>query len=227
MVGSLALGMAVTVATFAFLIALLLGPFPGVTAQHRLARLSASRNCGGPDCWRRLASPADLAAFREGLTGLAALTGYAAVDVAAMLPEAVSLRGIVASAGYFDVLGVRPAAGRLFDASDEDRHAAVAVLAHRLWVREFAADPTAIGRSIRVGAEFVQIIGVAPEFFVGVDLRPARGDRGPDIWLPLWLADRIPSIGQPGCRQPAAPAATGARTGGTARARRHARAGRQ
>src|SRR5688572_27171375 len=37
-VGSLALGMAVTIAAFAFLIALLLGPFPHVTQQERLVR---------------------------------------------------------------------------------------------------------------------------------------------------------------------------------------------
>jgi putative ABC transport system permease protein len=190
-VGSLAIGMAVTIAAFAFLIALLIGPFPGVTEQNRLVRVSVIENCGGPDCWRRLSSPADLVNLREGLTGLQGLAGYTFGQMTVALPEARSVRGALTTANYFAVLGARPALGRMIDGTDEDSRTAVAVIAHRMWIRDFDADPSVIGRSIRVANEFVEIVGVAPEFFVGVDLRPARGDRGPDVWLPMWLADRV------------------------------------
>jgi predicted permease len=189
--GSLAVGMAVTITTLAFLNALLFRPFPAVTDQERLVRVSVSRGCEGPGCRVRMSSAADYAAFQEGLTGLQGLAAYAQGQLAVALPAARSMRGVLASENYFDVLGVRPALGRSFHASDRGSHAAVAVIAHRVWAREFDADPSVIGRSIRVADEFVEIIGVAPEFFVGIDLRPARGDRGPDIWLPLWLADRV------------------------------------
>jgi putative ABC transport system permease protein len=47
-----------------------------------------------------------------------------------------------------------------------------------------------VGRSIRIANDFVEIVGVAPPRFGGIDrVRPA--DRDPDIWLPLWLADRV------------------------------------
>ena len=100
------------------------------------------------------------------------------------------MRGLLASANYFEVLGVRPAAGRGFEETDDRTDAAVAVIAHSTWLREFDGDPAVVGRTIRVADQFVQIIGVAPERFIGVDrIRP--GSRGPDLWLPVWLADRV------------------------------------
>lgn len=48
-VASLAIGMAVTIAAFAFLNALLFRPFPGVAQQEQLVRISVSQNCGRPD----------------------------------------------------------------------------------------------------------------------------------------------------------------------------------
>jgi hypothetical protein len=101
--GSLAVGMAVTIAAFAFLIAMLMGPFPGVSSQNRLVRVSLSENCGAPDCWRRMSSPDDLLNIREGLTGLSGLAGYTAGQVTVALPEARSVRGVFATPDYFEV----------------------------------------------------------------------------------------------------------------------------
>ena len=189
-VGSLAIGMAVTIAALALLVATLIGPLPEITEQHRLVRVSVSRNCGRPDCWIRMTSPADYAALRDGLTGLQSLAAYTWGDVAVAIPEARSMRGVAASANYFDVLGVRPALGRHIAASDEDTHASVAVIAHDVWTREFAADPAAIGRSIRVSDRIVEIVGVAPPLFGGID-QGRRGRYAPDIWIPMWLADDV------------------------------------
>src|SRR5688572_29216546 len=189
-VTSLAIGMAVTIAALALLNASLILPFPQVTAQDRLVRISVSRNCGGPDCWTRMSSPADYDALREGLTGLDGLAGYAAGTVAAALPDARSLRALLTSPNYFAVLGVRPSAGRVFDAKDDETDAAVAVIGYSAWQREFSGDPAVIGRTIRIADQFVHIIGIAPEDFIGIDrLRP--GGRNPDVWLPMWMADRV------------------------------------
>jgi predicted permease len=189
-VGSLAIGVAVTIAALALLNASLILPFPQVTDQHRLVRISVSRNCGRPDCWSRMSLPADFDALSEGLTGLQGLAAYAAGNVAAAIPEARSMRALVTSPDYFAVLGVRPVAGRVFDTQDDATDAAVAVIAHSTWQREFSGDPSAVGRTIRVADQFVHVIGVAPEGFIGIDrLRP--GSRNPDIWLPMWMADRV------------------------------------
>lgn len=188
-VGSLAIGMAVTIAALALLNASLILPFPHVADQKRLVRVSVSRNCGRPDCWTRMTSTPDYLALGEGLTGLRGLAAYTQGEVPA-LPAARSLRSIFASANYFDVLGAQPAAGRTFGTADADAHAAVAVISHAAWTREFGGDPSALGRSIRVANTFVQIVGVAPPSFIGVD-RVRPGDRPPDLWLPLWLADAV------------------------------------
>jgi putative ABC transport system permease protein len=189
-VSSLTIGMAVTIAALALLNASLILPFPQVTAQDRLVRISVSRNCGRPDCWTRMSSPADYDALREGLTGLDGLAAYAAGNVAAALPDARSLRALLTSPNYFAVLGVRPSAGRVFDAKDDETDAAVAVIGYSAWQREFSGDPSVIGRTIRIADQFVHIIGIAPEGFIGIDrLRP--GSRNPDVWLPMWMADRV------------------------------------
>jgi putative ABC transport system permease protein len=196
-VGSLAVGMAVTIAALALLNAALLLPFEGVTDQDRLVRVSVSENCGRPDCWRRMFSPDDYRALQQGLTSVEGLAAYSFGDVAAGVPEARLLRTIAASPNYFEVLGVRPALGRMFGAGDAADNAAVAVVAHSAWIRELGADPNVVGGSIRIGDSFVQIVGVAPPFFSGVDrTRPGTArsmtvERGPDIWLPLSLADRM------------------------------------
>jgi predicted permease len=189
-VSSLAIGMAVTIAALALLNASLILPFPQVTDQHRLVRVSVSRNCGRPDCWIRMSSPDDYEALREGLTGVQGVAAYAAGNIAAALPQARSLRALVTSANYFTLLGVRPTLGRVFEATDDETDAAVAVIAHSAWQREFSGDPSVIGRTMRVADVFVHIIGVAPEDFAGIDrLRP--GGRNADVWLPLWMADQV------------------------------------
>jgi len=226
-VGSLAIGMAVTIAALAVLNALLLLPFPEVTDQQRLVRLSMLRNCGRPDsstpprggraagtpdsstpprggraagipdCWIRMSAPSDYEIVRQGLTGMQGLAAYAIGEVAVALPDARSMQGVLASANYFGLLGVRPALGRMFNAVDADTHAGVAVIAHSVWTREFDADPSVIGGSIRVADEFVRIVGVAPQLFEGIERpRPAGPrrmgvGRPPDVWLPMWMADRV------------------------------------
>ncbi len=189
-VGSLAIGMAVTIAALALLNAFLILPFPGITEQEQLVRVSVSRNCGRPDCRIRMSSPTDFEALREALTGLQELAGQTQGELAVALPEARAMRGALTSANYFDVLGVHPAVGRVFNATDAAANAAVAVIAYNVWTREFAADPSVIGRSIRVADQFVEIVGVAPALFIGTD-RVRPGGRPPDVWLPIWLADRV------------------------------------
>jgi hypothetical protein len=57
--------------------------------------------------------------------------------------ETERLAGELVSASYFDLLGVRPAIGRLFGPEDDRRPGgdALAVLAYDYWVERFQADP--------------------------------------------------------------------------------------
>lgn len=85
------------------------------------------------------------------------------------------------SASYFGVLGVPMALGRPFSA-DEDRigaPAAVVVISHDWWTRQYGADSDVLGRVERVRGVPFTIIGVAREGFGGTDFGRA------DAWIPL------------------------------------------
>jgi putative ABC transport system permease protein len=86
------------------------------------------------------------------------------------------------SAHFFRTLGVRPSLGRDFlPAEDAPGAAAVAVLSHGLWRRNFGADTSAIGRSLRLGDQTYEIVGVAP---AGFEFTPEA-----DLWTPLKAAE--------------------------------------
>jgi putative ABC transport system permease protein len=87
-----------------------------------------------------------------------------------------------ATASYLDTLGIRPSLGRWFEETEERPGAPlVAVLGHQAWTRRFHADPTVLGRVIRIEGVPVTIVGIGP-----VDHRGTL-DVGlvTDFWLPM------------------------------------------
>ena len=84
--------------------------------------------------------------------------------------------GELASGNYFPMLGVKPAAGRLFTAADDLRAGAhpVAVISYGWWQTRFAGDPHVIGRAIRVNNFPLTIVGVAQPGFDEHGARTAR-----------------------------------------------------
>jgi hypothetical protein len=85
------------------------------------------------------------------------------------------------TSNYFDVLGVRMEHGRGFLPAEDRRGSAppVTVLAYQLWQTRFGADPTIIGRRVRVNNTPFTVVGIAARGFVGPEGSPNR------IWLPL------------------------------------------
>jgi putative ABC transport system permease protein len=80
------------------------------------------------------------------------------------IPERVD--GEVATFNYFATFGVQPIAGRVFMA-DEDRpgQAPVVVISERLWRTRLHADPSIIGKPIRVNGLPTTVVGVMPKSF--------------------------------------------------------------
>lgn len=81
--------------------------------------------------------------------------------------------GQVASGNYFDVVGLKPAAGRLLTTADEKLDPPVAVIGYAYWQRRFAGAPDVIGRTLVFRDRIFTIAGVTPPEFWG--LHP--GDR--------------------------------------------------
>src|SRR5690348_12738277 len=85
--------------------------------------------------------------------------------------EENDINGLYASGGYFNVLGVRPAAGRLLSTSDDVRSCpGVAVLSYGFWQDHYAGAQSVIGSFIRVNGHEFPIIGIAQRGFTGTDV---------------------------------------------------------
>jgi len=102
--------------------------------------------------------------------------------------DATRPRGVVfASHDFLDILGLRPALGRFFVESEDRRGAPlVTVLSERFWRLELDSDPGVIGRVIRVRNQPVQIVGVGPRGFRGLEVYGA-----PALFMPLHAIDRV------------------------------------
>ena len=95
--------------------------------------------------------------------------------------EPEDLRAIRATAGFFDVLRVRPAAGRPFTAENEvDGRHRVAVLSDALWRSRFGGRPDIIGRTLPLEGGSYEVVGVMPPDFT----YPVGATRPTDLWVP-------------------------------------------
>jgi putative ABC transport system permease protein len=92
--------------------------------------------------------------------------------------------GDLVSGNYFDVLGVQPALGRVFNAADDRTPGAhpVVVLSHGYWQRRFAADPSILNQTLVVNGHPLTIVGVAAPGFNGIQVGSAS-----DVMVPLMM----------------------------------------
>lgn len=97
--------------------------------------------------------------------------------------EGVSARRVrvsLATRELFSLLGVTPASGRFFRAEEATPGAPLtAVIGAELWERAYGADAGVVGSTIQVSGIAVEVVGIAPAGFTGVDLERI------DVWVPL------------------------------------------
>jgi predicted permease len=95
---------------------------------------------------------------------------------------ATQVIGALVTGRCFDTFGVAPILGRTINESDAplfQRGNLVTVISHRLWMRMFNGDPSAIGKPIGIQGVELIVIGVMPEGFVGI-----HADSGVDLFTP-------------------------------------------
>src|SRR5262245_47732442 len=84
--------------------------------------------------------------------------------------EPEEVRTIAVTKGVLEALNVKPAAGRwLSEADQKTGTPRTLMLSNGYWRRRFGGDPTVIGKSLTVGAQPAQIVGVMPAGFGVVD----------------------------------------------------------
>jgi putative ABC transport system permease protein len=87
------------------------------------------------------------------------------------------------SANFFDVLGVVPVVGRTFKPEDDGPSPRVVLLGEAVWRRRFSADPSIVGRSVRLNGQ--------PYIVAGVVADNVQFSRPAEIWT---LSGQFPDI---------------------------------
>lgn len=178
---TLALATGATTAVFVVVHAVLVRSLP-FAASERLVWVASVR----PDNPRAPFSLPEFMDYRSRTRMLAGLAAYANWS-ASLTGDGVTerLQGARMSAHAFDVLGLRPAVGRLLTESDDRPDAPqVVVLSYRLWQRRYGGAPDIAGTTARINAQSFVIVGVLPPHFP----LPLRGI---DVVTPL-VPDRDP-----------------------------------
>src|SRR5277367_2092367 len=112
--------------------------------------------------------------------GTAAFANTGRLDLTGNGPANV-INGQLVSGDFFRTMGLKAAAGRLIDASDDTSAAApVAVLNYGYWQSAFGGSGEVIGRTIELDAVPFTIVGVAEQRFTGIT--PGSDY---DVWVPL------------------------------------------
>src|SRR5262245_51300933 len=174
---TLALGIGANAVVFALVNAVVLRKLPYPNAD-RLISLSTVNDEGRDgrvlqdivyDDWRRMTTAIESSAAYEGTQSVLSSGGR---------PDRFD--GMIATASYFSLLGVRPLVGRLFSQSEAQSGARVVILSEQLWRSRFNADSGIVGRYVTLANDSWQVIGVVPAAFATG--RPER------FWQPLRVA---------------------------------------
>lgn len=184
---SLALGIGANTAVFTLLDQMLLRQLP-VKAPERLVMLYQTGMHSGSNMGPRMHSYPMYQDFQKRSEPFSEvlcrrlMTASLSVDGQTERVDAEMVSG-----NYFTMLGVKPAAGRVFNSEEDDRnfmgHPAV-VLSYDYWMRRFAGDRKVVGTKILVNNYPMTIAGVSAPGFYGLD--PVRS---PQIRVPIQMKD--------------------------------------
>ena len=155
---TLALGIGANTAIFSVVNATLLQPLP-FSDPDRIMWVR-ERNHGS-------VAPANFLDWRRQNHAFSAMSAYiswGANVVARDQPQRVIRT--TCSADVLELLGVRPALGRGFLASDERAgHVPVVILSHSQWQESFGGDPNAVGGSVTLDGLRFTVVGIMPPGF--------------------------------------------------------------
>ncbi len=164
----LALGIGANVAVFSVVNTLLLRPLP-FPAPEQLVRI-IEKDAKAGESGRTYTADATQD-FQQQNRSFQSVSGYFAFtgpDNFKLIrgDQPAPVTGILTAEGFFETLGVKPLAGRLFRSAEFAQHAQpVALLSYPFWQRQFAGDRGMVGRTINLSNKAVTVIGVLPDTF--------------------------------------------------------------
>ncbi len=172
-IGSLALGIGGSTAMYSVIHAVILDPFPYKDPDH-LMSVTVLGQRGDNFSYYRIDQFLEIAERNSVFSGVIASTWSDVTWTGGAEPQ--RLRGNHCTMNTFDVMGVAPLVGRGPSPSDAAEGAEpVVVLGYKFWQRQFAGDPSVLGRKLRLNDKVRTVIGVMPPRFMW---------RGADVYLP-------------------------------------------
>ena len=182
---SLALGIGANTAIFTLLDQIVLRRLP-VRAPEQIVMVFQNANNMGSNVGTRMNSYPMYQDLQARAEPFAEVLCRRTADASISIDQSTErVTAELVSGNYFSMLGVQPAAGRVFNSQQDDQvyngHPVV-VLAYDYWARRFARDPNIVGKTIRVNDYPMTVVGVSAEGFFGLD--PAAS---PQIRVPIQM----------------------------------------
>ncbi|HSE96887.1 MAG TPA: ABC transporter permease [Blastocatellia bacterium] len=184
---SLALGIGANTAIFSLVNTALLRPLP-VERPEQLVSLTSKGSRSSQQFAYPFSYP-NYRDFRDRNEVFAGLIGYR------FAPLSLSHDGInervwsyLVTGNYFEVLGVKPALGRLLSPDDDRMPGAhpLTVISYQCWQQRFGAAPDIIGKNVIANGRSYTVVGVAPRGFFGTEIIAA-----PELWFPMAMQAQI------------------------------------
>ena len=102
--------------------------------------------------------------------------------------EDVTTEGLLVTGNYFEMLGARPARGRLLRPDDAAARGgkAVVVLTYNAWRSRYGADPAIVGQHIQLGRQRFEVVGVTQPY------SNLAGQELVSFYVPLTMAGAFP-----------------------------------
>jgi predicted permease len=182
---SLALGIGANTAIFTLIDQILLRKLP-VKNPDELVMLYQSGPHSGSNMGARMHSYPIYQEYQKRAEPLGEVIARRLADASIAVDNQTERIDIeMVSGNFFSMLGVPPAAGRVFNSQEDDQiyqgHPSV-VISYDYWTRRFNRDPQAVGKKILVNNYPMTIVGVSAAGFAGID--PARS---PQMRVPILM----------------------------------------
>ena len=157
---TLALGIGANAAIFSVVRGVLLRPLVNRDEDRLIYIRQSAPGIGADNLTFSVPEVQDL---QSRVTTVAAFGQFSTVEftLVGLGGEPRAIRAGVVDGSFFDVMGLRPVLGRLLGPGDDGPKAAgAAVLTYRFWTTALNADPTVVGRTVRLGPRPATIVGV-------------------------------------------------------------------
>jgi hypothetical protein len=164
----LALGIAANITVFSVVNTILLRPLPFPDSQQLVRIVEKDPKAGESGKTYTADATQDFQQQNHSFRSVSGYFAFSAPDNFKLMgnSQPIPVTGMLVAEGFFQTLGVQPSLGRLFKSQEFVKHAQpVALLSYPFWKRQFAGDPSIVGRAIDLSHTSVTVIGVLPNTF--------------------------------------------------------------